>query len=91
MLVVALNAVFALLAFTFSRNAYRRALPFIRLGWQTIDAAVQQPGYRHNIESRRAISEAGRFLIGGIIWLLIALAAVAAGVYFTWQVVVLYR
>jgi hypothetical protein len=85
--VTLLNLVFAAICFVSAWRALRRGLPFIRLGWQAIDAAVQRPDYRSNVESRRTISEGGNFLIGGLLWLLIGLLGAGIGVFFAAQAI----
>jgi len=90
MLLLALNAIFAGLFLKFARDTFKRALPFLRIGWATISAETQKPDYRHNIESRRVISEGGRFLLGGIVWLGITVILVGFGLFFAYEAVRLY-
>jgi hypothetical protein len=82
MLLATLNAIFAMGALGISVQAFRKGLPFIRSGWDTIQTQTRYPDFRYNVERRRAISDGGRFLIGGLLWLVTALAAVIAAVYF---------
>lgn len=87
MLLLALNAVFAGLFFTFARSAYRRAIPFLGAGWSAIRG---EPDYHVNVESRRVISDGGRFLIGGMLWLASALFTIGFGFYFALEALRLY-
>ena len=90
MLLLALNAIFAGLFFNFARTTFKRAIPFLRAGWATISVETKKPDYRHNIESRQAISEGGRFLIGGIVWMGLTLGLVGLAVFFAVETVKLY-
>jgi hypothetical protein len=85
MLLAALNALFAMGALTIALQAFRKGLPFVRYGWTVLQTQTQHPDYRTNVERRRAISEGGRFLVGGILWLMMSLGAVLAAVYFGLQ------
>lgn len=87
MLLAVVHAIFALICLWFARAAIRHALPFIRTGWQTIDAEVQKPDYRQAFASQQRISEGGRFLVGGIIWLLIGLVSLGAGILLAAQAI----
>ena len=87
MLLLALNAIFAGLFFSFTRTAYRRGMPFLSAGWSAISVEVHKPDYRSNVESRHIISDGGRFLIGGLVWMGIALFTAGCGVYFAVQAV----
>jgi hypothetical protein len=86
MLLITVNAIFALGAFGVAMQAAGKALPFIRSGWDALQTQTQHPDFRHNVERRRAISDGGRFLVGGLLWLVTALAALGAGLYFGAQV-----
>ena len=66
MSLAAVNLIFAAIFVWLARAALRRARPFLRTGWQVFDSQVQHPDYRQNVERRRAISEGGSFLLGGI-------------------------
>ncbi len=85
MLLLTLNAIFAMAAAGIAVQSFRRGIPFVRNGWTVIQTQTQHPDYRVNVERRRAISEGGRFLIGGITWLVISIGAVLATVYFGGQ------
>jgi hypothetical protein len=82
MLLATLNAIFAMGALTIALQAFRKGLPFLRSGWTTLQIQTQHPDFRTNIERRRAVQEGGRFLVGGILWLVISLVAFIAAVYF---------
>lgn len=82
MLLISVNAVFALIFGFGARYALMRALPFLRIGWNGIRAETQKPNYRANIESRRTISQASNFLIGGIVWLIIGIGAIGFVIFF---------
>ena len=82
MFLLTVNALFAAGAFAIAMQAVRKGLPFIRSGWDAIQTQTGYPDFRVNVERRRAISDGGRFLLGGLLWLLTALLAFAAAVYF---------
>jgi hypothetical protein len=82
MLLAALNAIFAMGALAIATQAVRKGLPFVRDGWTLIQTQTSHPDFRYNVERRRAISDGGRFLVGGILWLLTGAAAVAGAIYF---------
>lgn len=67
-MIFVVNSVFGTIFAGFARFALMRALPFLRMGWTVIGAEVRKPDYRHDVESRRAIEEGGRFLVGGAVW-----------------------
>ncbi len=90
MLLTTIHSIFAFIFLSFAVTALRRAYPLWLTGWYAIQAAVQHPDYRHDVESRRAISSGGRFLIGGIFWLLAGLVSGSIGLSFGWQVVRLW-
>ncbi|MBZ0291833.1 MAG: hypothetical protein K8L99_04625 [Anaerolineae bacterium] len=70
--------------------AFQRAWPLLQTGWLAIQAEVKKPDYRENVDSRRAISSGGRFLIGGVIWMLMALVSAGVSLYCVVQVVSLW-
>ena len=90
MLILALNAVFAAIFLAFTRPAFLRARTFLQTGLTIIQVEVRKPDYRHNVESRRLISEGGRFLIGGLFWLIATLVALGLGIFFSLEVARLY-
>lgn len=83
MLLLVVNAFFSAAFFAGCRFALRRALPFLRTGWQAVAAQMQHADARTNVERRRAIAEGGRYLLGGGGWLVIALVAGGYTVFFT--------
>jgi hypothetical protein len=85
MLFAALNAIFATAALGIAMQAFRKGLPFVRDGWTVIQAQTREPDFRENVERRRAISEGGRFLVGGLMWLLTAIVAFVGAIYFSVQ------
>ena len=90
MLLMLLNVIFAGLFLSFARHAFRRAVPFLRIGYAAVSVEVQKPDYRTNIDSRQAISEGGRFLMGGMLWLLIMVMSLAIALFFAIEAVRLY-
>ncbi len=90
MLIIALDAIFAAIFLHFTRITFLRAHTFLRSGWQILQTATAQPDYRHNIEARRDISTAGRFLIGGIFWGVACVACVYFCIFFSLQLLRLY-
>ncbi len=91
MLLTTVNSIFAFIFLSFAYSALRRASPLLMTGWYAIQGAVQRPDYRHDVESRRAISNGGRFLIGGLFWGISGLVSGGAGLYFGLQVVRLWQ
>ncbi len=83
MLLVTLNAIFATASFFLAQRGLQRGWPFIKTGWLAIQAQADQPDVRENVFRRLAVTEGGRFLIGGIGWLLVGVIALIAGIYFT--------
>lgn len=83
MLISTLNAIFAAAAFFVVRMSVQRGWPFIKMGWMAIQTQTGHPDFRENIFRRLAISEGGRFLVGGLVWLLTAIIALVAAIYFT--------
>jgi hypothetical protein len=81
-LLATINAIFALGALAIAAQAARKGIPFVRDGWTIIQTQTSHPDFRHNVERRRAISDGGRFLVGGILWLLTGAIALAAAIYF---------
>lgn len=90
MLLLALNGIFAVIFFAFARRAVGRAWPFLKLGWSVVDREVKKSDYRQNVESRRIISQAGMFLIGGVLWLLAGMVSGGLSVYFSVELLRLY-
>lgn len=90
MLLLALNGIFAMIFFAFARRAFGRAWPFLKLGWWVIDEEVKKSDYRRNIESRKVISQAGVFLVGGLLWLLAGMVSGGLSVYFSVELLRLY-
>jgi hypothetical protein len=82
MLLAIVNAIFATLFWRFALSSLRRGRAFVRTGWLAIDASVAQPGFRQDINRRRTIDEGGRFLLGGLTWLVLGLGAVVIGALF---------
>ena len=75
------NLIFAAMFLWLARATLRRALPFLRTGWQVIDTQVQHPDYRQNVARRRAIGEGGNFLLGGIVMGAVGLGALGLGIF----------
>ena len=85
MSIAIVNLIFAALFLWLARATLHRALPFLRTGWQVIDAQVQHPDYRRNVERRRAIGEGSNFLLGGIVMGAVGLGALALGIFLAAQ------
>lgn len=83
MLIVTINAVFGAGCLFFSQRAFRRGWPFLRTGWMAVQANASQQDFHENVFRRVAISEGGRFLLGGLFWLGAALVGLIAAVYFS--------
>lgn len=77
----AVTLIFGLVFCLLSWRVLRLALPLLRVGWDAIDAGVQQPDYRTNLERRRLISEGGMFLLGGILRLCIGVFGLGMGLF----------
>jgi hypothetical protein len=84
MLTVTLNAIFCFGATMLALYCWRRGWPFTWHGWRLIQTQVAHPDYRVNVERRRAIGESGRFLLGGLGWLVGGGCLLVAAVYFGW-------
>ena len=82
MLLGTLNAIFAIASFYLAQRGLQRGWPFIKTGWMAVQAQAEQPDVRENVFRRLAVTEGGRFLIGGIGWLLVGVLALVAGIYF---------
>ena len=82
MLLGTLNAIFALASFYLSRVGLQRGWPFIKTGWLAIQTQAEHPDVRENVFRRLTVTEGGRFLIGGIGWLVVGILALIAGIYF---------
>ncbi len=83
MLLVMLNAIFATASLLLAQRALLRGWPFIKTGWTAIQTQAEHPDMRENVFRRVAVTEGGRFLIGGIGWMLTGIIALTAGLYFT--------
>ena len=83
MIISTLNAIFATAAFFLAQRGLQRGIPFVKMGWMAIETQTSHPDFRENIFRRLAISDGGRFLIGGLVWLLTAVIAFIAAIYFT--------
>ncbi len=83
MLLVTLNGAFAAGFFFFAMRALKQGWPFLKHGWLMMQTQTSHEDYRFNVERRRAISEGGRFLIGGILWLVGGVAALIGSLYFS--------
>lgn len=83
MLIVTINALFGAGCLFFAQRAFMRGWPFLRTGWMAVQANASQPDFRVNVFRRLAISEGGRFLLGGLFWLASALVGLIAAVYFS--------
>ncbi len=82
MLLGTLNAIFAVASFFIAQRGFQRGWPFIKTGWLAIQTQAEHPDVRENVFRRLAVTEGGRFLIGGIGWLAVGVLALIAGVYF---------
>ena len=91
MIAIMLNAAFGAGFLAFSFTAMRRGWPFARNGWLAIQTSTADPHFRQSVERRRAISEGGRFLIAGLMWLGAGFGCILLGAYFTLQAVILMR
>jgi hypothetical protein len=84
MIQVALNTIFGAALLMFAVRAAGRGWPFLRDGWNAIQAQTAHPDFRQNVQRRRIISQGGVFLLGGLLWLGAALVSFAAGIYLSW-------
>lgn len=83
MLLVTLNAIFGAAAFFLAQRSLQRGWPFVRIGWMAVQTQASHPDFRQNVFRRFAVSEGGRFLMGGLAWLLLGILSLIAGIYFT--------
>jgi hypothetical protein len=91
MIAIMLNGAFGAGFLAFAFSALRRGWPFARSGWLAIQTSTADPAFRQSAERRRAISEGGRFLVAGLMWLGAGVGSVALGAYFTLQTILLMR
>ncbi len=80
-MVAAITLIFGLVFCLLSWRVLRLALPLVRVGWDAIDAGVQRPGYRQDMERRRLISEGGAFLLAGIFRLMVGVFGAGLGLF----------
>jgi len=83
MLIGSLNAIFAVASFFLARRGLERGWPFLKTGWLAIQSQAEHADVRENVFRRLTVTEGGRFLMGGIGWLVVAILALLAGIYFT--------
>ncbi len=84
MIQATLNAIVGAVLLTFAPRALRRGWPYVRDGWLALRVALSRPEARVHVESRRAISEGGLFVVGSLLWLGAGLGAVVVGLYLSW-------
>lgn len=84
MVILTLNVLFALGFAAAGLKAARQGWPFVRYGWLLL--SLNAPDARLNVERRRAVSEGGRFLIAGALWLGAGGGALGLAAYFGFQV-----
>jgi hypothetical protein len=82
MLLGTLNAIFAVASFYIAQRGFQRGRPFIKTGWLAIQTQAEHSDVRENVFRRLAVTEGGRFLLGGIGWLVVGVLALLAGIYF---------
>lgn len=87
MVMLTLNAVFAAGFATAGVNALRRGWPFLQYGWSLLRLHADAADADENVERRRAISEGGRFVVGGLLWLAASVGAFGFAAYFGIQVI----
>jgi hypothetical protein len=83
MLLITINAIFAMGAFYLARMGLQRGWPFIKIGWLAVKTQAEHDDVRENVFRRLAVTEGGRFLMGGIGWLLVGILSLLAAVFFT--------
>jgi hypothetical protein len=75
-----INLVFAGIFLWLAWRTLPRSFTFLRLGWLLIRTQSEKPGFREavraDVETRRAISIGGGYVLGGMVWL-------AGGLIFT--------
>lgn len=91
MILVTLNAVFAMIFGLFAWRTVPRGWWLLRSGWLLLDTHAAHSEDRQRPANRQAISQGGRFFLAGILWLLAALAAGTMALGFAWQALVLLR
>lgn len=85
MVMLTLNAVFAAGFASAGVNALRRGWPFLQHGWMLLRTHAGAADARIHVERRRGISEGGRFVVGGLLWLAASAGAFAFAFHFGWQ------
>ena len=91
MLLVTLNGAFGAGFLFFAMRAFQRGWPFVKHGWLAMKTNTQIPDFREQVERRRAISEGGQFLIGGLLWLGAGVGSLVAAIYFIAQAWLIMR
>ena len=69
MVLASVNAIFALVFGGIAWQCIPKGWLFLKLGWRAMDSNANLPDATLNVEKRRALDTANRFLIGGILWL----------------------
>ncbi|MBN8619380.1 MAG: hypothetical protein J0L63_10775 [Anaerolineae bacterium] len=82
MLIATMNAIFGAACLFGAQRAFRFGWPFLRHGWLMLRVNAEQPDARMNVFRRAGIANGGRFLIGGVLWLVTAVLLLIGGVYF---------
>lgn len=82
MLIVVLNAVFAAIFFSYARASIPRGIAFIRVGWLALEVFAPKPDVRQNIAWQFAVSEGGKFFLGGVFSLVTGIVAAVGAVIF---------
>lgn len=86
MLQLTLSSIFAYIFLRFATNALPKGYAFLRHGLRLIRIEVDAGrDYRYDVVTRRIISEAGAFVIGGAFWLSAGIGGALGGIVFGWQ------
>ncbi len=83
MFLVTLNAIFGAASLFLAQRSLKKGWPFIRVGWMAVQSQGSHADVRENIFRRLTVSEGGRFLMGGLFWIVVGIVALIAGIYFT--------
>ena len=80
MVLASINAIFALVFGSIAWQSIPRGWMFVKLGWRAMDSTSNISDAVLEVEKRRDLEHANRFLLAGIGWLVGGIVAEAVGV-----------
>ncbi|MEL6402791.1 MAG: hypothetical protein AAFV98_17000 [Chloroflexota bacterium] len=79
-----INLIFASVFGTLAWNSLPRGWRFMRLGWLSMQANVDDADVDNNIEDHRTLSQASLYLLAGIAWLIGGAVSVGVAIMFVY-------